>query len=93
MDAGELGAHLDAELEVEVGQRLVHEERPRAPDQRAGQRDALLLAARHLRGPALQQALDVQQVRHLLDRGGDLPGGRATRAQRRGDVLVGRARG
>ena len=66
MDPGELGAHLDPQLEVEVGERLVHEERPRATDQGPRQRDALHLPARHLRGTALQQSLDVQQGRDLL---------------------------
>ncbi|BCJ61829.1 hypothetical protein Jiend_52510 [Micromonospora endophytica] len=45
VDAGELGAHLDAKLEVEVRQRLVHEKRARTTDQRPGQGDPLHLTA------------------------------------------------
>ncbi len=41
-----LEAHLLAQVGVEVGQRLVEQERLRLDDQRAGQRHALLLAAR-----------------------------------------------
>ena len=40
-----LGAHLDAQLGVEVGQRLVHEERRRVADDRAAHGDPLALAA------------------------------------------------
>ena len=39
------GAHLHAELRVQIGQRLVHQQDVRLDDQRTRQRDALLLAA------------------------------------------------
>ena len=48
----QLLAHLDAQLEVEVGQRLVEHQDARLEHQRAGDRDALLLAARKLRREA-----------------------------------------
>ena len=44
LDARDLGAHLDAELGVEVRERLVHEERLRVADDRAAHGDALSLA-------------------------------------------------
>ena len=47
---GELGAHVDAQLRVEVRQRLVHEEHVRMPDHGAAERDALALAAGELGG-------------------------------------------
>ena len=87
VDARQLRPHLDAQLEVEVGQRLVHQERARLAHQRAAERDALLLAARHLRRPAIEQALDVQQLGDALHALGDLRLGQLARAQRRGDVL------
>jgi hypothetical protein len=82
VDAGELGAHLDAELEVEVRQRLVHEERAGAAHQRTRQGDTLHLTARQLRRTALQQTFDVQQARDPLDLGGDLARGTAACPQR-----------
>ena len=48
MDALDLGAHLQPQLGVEVGQRLVHQHERRLDDDRAGDRDALLLPAREL---------------------------------------------
>ena len=44
----ELELHLLAELQVERSERLVEEQDARAVDERAGERDALLLAAREL---------------------------------------------
>jgi hypothetical protein len=44
LDPGDLRAHLDAELRVEVGERLVHQQHPRAAHDRPPHRDALALA-------------------------------------------------
>ena len=51
----QLEARLDAELRVEVRERLVHQERVRLADDRARERDALPLPARELARIALQQ--------------------------------------
>ena len=48
----ELDLHLLAQLEVERAERLVEQQHARPPDQGTGQRHALTLAARQLRGPA-----------------------------------------
>ena len=48
----ELELHLLAELQVECAERLVEEQHRRMVDERPGERDALLLAARHLPRPA-----------------------------------------
>ena len=48
-------AHLDAQLRVEVGERLVHQQHVRLDDDGAGERDALLLTA----GKALGQAVGI----------------------------------
>ena len=45
MDADDFAAHLDAELGVKVGKRLIHQEDLRAADDGAAKRDALPLAA------------------------------------------------
>ena len=86
VDAGELGAHLHAQLEVQVRQRLVHQERARVAHQRPPEGDALHLAARQLRRLALHQLLDVQQLGHAGDLRVDLGLRQLARPQRRGDV-------
>ncbi len=45
LDPRDLGSHLDAELRVEVRERLVHEERLRIAHDRAAHRDPLALTA------------------------------------------------
>ena len=45
----QLGAHVVAQLGVEIGQRLVQQQDLRPADQRTAERDALLLAARQCR--------------------------------------------
>ena len=52
LDLLEFDLHLLAQLEIQCAERLVEQQHPRASDQRAGQRDALTLAARQLRGLA-----------------------------------------
>ena len=56
LDALELDLQLLAQAQVERAERLVEQQRPRAVDERAGERDALLLAAGQLRGLALARA-------------------------------------
>ena len=48
LDVADILAQLDAQLRVEIGQRLVHEQQRRADRHGARQADALLLAAGHL---------------------------------------------
>src|SRR5207253_10208943 len=52
---------------VEVGQRLVHQERLRLADDRAPHRDALPLPARQLGRPALQHLVEAENACDLLD--------------------------
>ena len=77
-----------AELGVQGAERLVEQQHGRVQDQRARQRDALLLPARELAGPAL---LEPGQS-HQLQSGGDpvfrLLLGRALVPQAEGDVLL-----
>ena len=86
----DLGSHLHAQLGIEVGQRLVHQEDGGIADQRAAERDALLLAARQLPGLALEKVGDVEHARcvaHLLV---DLGRRHPAHLQREGEVLVDR---
>ena len=61
----DVGAHLDAQLRVEVRERLVHQEDARHADDRAAHRDALALAAGQLAGLALEVVLEPEHPRHL----------------------------
>ena len=85
MQALELDAGLEAELGVEVGERLVEEEEPRLADDGAGERDALLLAAGELAGAAGEQVVDADLGGGLADAGGDL--GLATPSIRSGKPM------
>ena len=65
LDALQLDLHLLAQLEVEGAQRLVEEEHRRPVDERAGERDALRLAARDLGGLALLEARQLDELEHV----------------------------
>ena len=67
LDPRDLGAHLHAQLGVEVRQRLVHQEHARVADDRAAHRDALALAAGQVGGLALEVLLEVEDPRGLVD--------------------------
>ena len=58
----ELAAHLEPQQRVERRERLVEEVRARVAHDRAADRDALALAARELRGLAVEQRLDLQHL-------------------------------
>ena len=72
MEARDLRPRLDAELRVEVGQRLVHEEDLRLADDRPAERDALALAAGQLLRLAVEELLQAQDPGGLADPGFDL---------------------
>ncbi len=87
MEALEFGAHLHAQLGIEVGERLVHQKGARIAHQRPAERHALLLAARQLARPALEQVHDVEHlggVHYLLF---DLGARQLPHLQRKGEVL------
>ena len=60
VQSGDLGARLDAQLGVEVGERLVHQEDGGLAHDGATQRDALALAAGELLGLAVEAGLEAQ---------------------------------
>ena len=60
---GKLVAQFLAQLVVEIGERLVEQDDVGILDQRAGERGALLLAARQLRRPSLQHRRQAQERR------------------------------
>ena len=63
----QLHAHGGAQLGVQVGQRLVHQEHRRLLDHGAGQSDALALAARQLAGLAVEVLGQADDCGILLD--------------------------
>ena len=70
MQAAELVLHALAQLLVERAERLVEQDQLGLEDERARQRDALLLAAGELRRPALAEPAELDHV----ERGFDPPG-------------------
>ena len=68
----ELRAHGDAQLRVEVGERLVHQEGLRLAHDRAPHRHALALAARQLARLAVEHLGEAEDARHVLDAPADL---------------------
>ncbi len=64
----DLGAHLDAQLGIEVGQWLIEQEQVRIAHDGAAHGNALALAARELAGLAVEQMLDLQQFGRPLHR-------------------------
>ena len=72
LQLGDLGAHLHPELGVQVGQRLVHQERAGLADDGPAHGDPLPLPAGQLPGLAAQQLLQFQDAGGLLDPAADL---------------------
>ncbi len=68
LQALDLAAHRRAQLGVEVGERLVHEEDRRLAHDRPRQRDALALAAREVPRAAVEQVRDLERLRDLVAR-------------------------
>ena len=68
LDLLELELHLLAQLEVERAERLVEQQRGGLVDERARERDALLLAAGELPGLALLHALEAHRAQRRATR-------------------------
>ena len=83
----DLGAHIDAKLGVEIGERLVEQEEARISHQRPAHRHALPLTARKLSRPALQEMLHLQHPRHRHHRHFAFGLRDAAHLQREADIL------
>ena len=90
MESGDLGACLDAQLGVEVRERLVHEEDRRLADDRPAERDALPLAAGELLRLALEELLELDRLRGLFHPPVDLLLGDLAQLQSEGEVVADR---
>ena len=82
------GAHRHAQLRVEVRERLVHQERRRLADDRAAHGDALHLPAGERARPAVEQPVEAEQLRGLLDAALDLRLLQLAHPQRVAEVLA-----
>ena len=67
LDPGDLGAHLHPQLRVQVGQRLVHQERRRVADDGPAHRDPLPLAAGQVGRLAFQVLGQVEDPGRIVD--------------------------
>ena len=88
LNAADLGPHLNAEVRVEVGKRLVKEQDARLHDQSARQRDTLLLTARKLVGHAVFHAGQLDEIEDREDLLADLLLAEASELQAVRDVVV-----
>ena len=88
MQLGQRGPHRHAELGVQVGQRLVHQERLRLADDRAAHGHALPLAAGQRGRLALEVLLQAEHPGHLGDPAPDLVLRRLALLQAEGEVLL-----
>ena len=81
LDALQLQLHLLAELEIERAERLVEQQHLRVVDERARERDALLLAAGQLLRLSLPAAGEIDELEHLEHaRRGSRPSARPRRS-------------
>ena len=87
LDLLDLDLHLKAQILVERAQRLVHQHDRRVEDDRARERDALLLAARELMRMAVAEAAEPHQLERPPHPLGDRAVRPAPRAQWKRDVL------
>ena len=88
LQLGDLAAGLHPELRVEVGQRLVHQEDLRLPDDSPAHGDPLALAAGELLRLTVEQAfVEVEDARRLADPSVALVPGHAAHLQREAHVL------
>jgi hypothetical protein len=72
LEPGHGGPHLHPQLGVQVGQRLVHQERLGVADDRPAHGDPLALAAGQVGRLAVQQTVQLQQLGRLVDLAVDL---------------------
>ena len=66
LNAADLLPGLEAQPGIEVAQRFIQQQHPGRLDQGAGDGDALLLPAGELRGPAVEQHVDLHQAGRLF---------------------------
>ena len=83
----QLGAHVSAQLGIQVGERLIEQEHRRLPHDRTANRNPLTLASGELFGLALQQMGDVQYLGSIFHAPVNLRLGSACQLQSKTHVL------
>src|SRR5919201_1226763 len=83
----DLGPHVQAQLRVQVRERLVPQESPRVGPDRPGEGGPLALAPRELPRRALEEPVDVEHARHLRHPPRALRRGHLPHPERVGDVV------
>jgi hypothetical protein len=86
-EGGDFGAQVVAEFGVEVGERLVHQERGGVAGDGPAHGDALAFAAGELAGEAVQEVLDAEHAGGGVDAGARVLAG-GLDAQREADVVA-----
>ncbi len=87
LQALDLDLHVETQVAVERGERLVEQQDRRLDRERTGERHPLLLAARELARQAIAEAAELHRLEEAVDLGGDLGPARAAGTQAIGDVL------
>ena len=87
LESLQFAAHLQAEKFVQRRKRLVEEKNPGVCNQRAGERNALLLATRELGGHAIAEMVELDALQHLVRTFATLVLPDATHLQIEGDVV------
>ena len=87
MNTPKLDAHLLAQLQIKIAQRLIQEEKLRLADERTAERDALALSAAELPRQTIEQVLDVHKASEPTDALIDLPARDAPQFQIESDVI------
>ncbi len=90
LQAGDLRAHVDAELRIEIREWLVHQVRLRLPDDRSSHCHALPLASRECARLAIEERLEPEDVGCLSHTLVDLVLRLLSQPQAEGDVVVDR---
>ena len=88
VDLENLGAHLHAQMSIEVGQRLIEQKHGRIAHDGSPERDALALAARKLTRSPIQKGFDTEHFRGATHLPVDLISRNSSPPQTEGHVVV-----
>jgi len=88
METGDLAAHLNTKLGVEVRQRLIEQEYLWVPNYRAAEGNALTLPARELTGSSIEELADTENDRCFPDALRDLSSGCSTQLESKSEIVV-----
>src|SRR4051794_14965385 len=90
MQLDDLAPHIDAQLRIEVRERLIHQEDAGVADDGTAERDPLTLAARQVPRASVEEVADLQDGRRLAHLAFDDADADAPVLEAKGDVVVNR---